>query len=237
MLEKHSKSKKSAREISESITTRPAKRRNLDNDNYRERNDYSQRQPFCSGPSRRGRGADHPTEVTDREGITTKGMQNMCVTLKSEENPQNLHLDIVNLGLKDIQQKLKHLPVGGRLPHFVTNSEMITQDTVILDAVRGVQDRICSGTDAHAKSKQTLFYEKRKCVNDRNRNRGVTTQKCDNIGRISICKQSNFEQYFYSTKKGRRSEAIFSLKGLNKYILYRHFRAGGGGGGQRRIQQ
>ena len=157
VLEKHSKSKKRAREISESITTRPAKRRNLDNDNYRERNNYSQRRPFRSGPSRRGRGGRSSYRGHGQRWHHDKRYAKPVCHSKVRGNSTKSTFRYRKSGVERPPAKVK---TSSRRRAITPFRNKLGNDNTGYGNSRcnkGVQDRICSGTDA--KSKQTLFYE------------------------------------------------------------------------------
>ena len=121
------------------------------------------------------------------------------------------------------------------------NSEMITEDTVILDAVRGYKIEFVQEPMRMQNQNKPCFM-KRGNVSVRETEIGEILHKnaiklvvSPSANSISICKQSNFAQYFYSTKKGRRSEANIQFERSEQVHFVQTFQ--GRGKGQRRIPQ
>ena len=102
--------------------------------------------------------------------------------------------------------QIKLPPKAGRVEHFVKNLQILTNDPVIVDTVRGYQNPFYFASKAIKTTKFVSVHQR--------------TTKLTQRGPIS--------QFFVSCKKkGRRNSAVVSLQDLNRNIMYQHFKMEG----------
>ncbi|KAK3094975.1 hypothetical protein FSP39_008608 [Pinctada imbricata] len=181
--------------------------------------------PFVGGPRAR---CSVGAEPAPTEGPTKpKGMQNELPpnSQESEEIRPNVYPEVLDLGLINMHScsNVKSLPVGGRLANFTMNWEILTQDEVILDAIKGYKIEFVQNPLKFCQNQENK--ENMKLVE--NEIQDLLDKNAVELVEFPIIHNQVLSNIFIRQKKDGGLRPIFNLKGLNKHIQYHHFKMEG----------
>ena len=121
----------------------------------------------------------------------------------------------------DIPAQATHLPVGGRLMHFVTNWQKITKDPRVLEAIEGYKIEFHS-EPAQGKPPGPV------CL-DQEQTQAMTQeiqelQKKGAISQVDNSLKGFVSQIFLVPKPDSAWRPVINLKSLNRYVIPHHFK-------------
>lgn len=121
----------------------------------------------------------------------------------------------------DIPAQATHLPVGGRLMHFVTNWQKITKDPWVLEAIEGYKIEFHS-EPAQGKPPGPV------CL-DQEQTQAMTQeiqelQKKGAISQVDNSLKGFVSQIFLVPKPDSAWRPVINLKSLNRYVIPHHFK-------------
>ena len=127
------------------------------------------------------------------------------------------------MGLKDIAPSLaqKHLPLAGRIAHFIRNWEVVTSDAWVLNAVKGYELDLSATPYQCLRPKELTFGEDELATLD------MEIAKMKQKGAICLADKTNtgfYSQLFVVPKKDGGHRPIINLKKLNQFVKPQHFK-------------
>ena len=235
VLEKYSKSKKRAREITDSLG--PSKKRGRYDDQRRrqdqgqgqnQRGFQSQRRPFRGGPSRRGRGgrsSSYSNSGRRYVSLFNKGINKSCV-VRGNSTERIRRIDKV--GVCKTSHRFKFCTSRGTVSPVSAKLGIYHKRSYNSGGNIWLQNRIHRNTRNKLECKSPPAYEKGKSRYHRERNCRAAHKEGSRDGRISSSRShSGVQQYFHSSEKRRGAETNIQFEGTEQIHSIRTFQNGG----------
>ena len=179
---------------------------------------------------------ESPEGRTSREALAeaplqrNKGTLNVNIPIVVEQMSKvlrdhyNLHPSIEHLKLSKIVQN--HIPLGGRLKHFVSNWEKITRDSTILGALKGYKIEFLK-TPSQKSVPVINYSEKEYQILNTEIQAMLQKRAVEIVDPRNECQNQFISTLFVRPKKDGGSRPIFNLKQLNEFVIYEHFKMEG----------
>ena len=153
-------------------------------------------------------------------------MTDSALAQHSIQNHFTLKQRFLNMGIREVPPELQNLAVAGRISHFLSNWEVITQDQWILQAAQGVEIEFLDTPHQCCKPHPPyLSQEDMALVREET---AVMLKK----GAIQKLPPQEAQRGFYSNiflvpKKDNKVRPVINLKALNQFVEVQHFKMEG----------